>query len=189
MSTGHASSEDDLTDLREKLAAALADKDALTAALAHRNTEFGERIEQQSATIDVLKAMSASPGDLQPVFDLIARRAAALCESRVVLTQYVDDLLYLRVSHGFPPDLEHAWAATFPRPPSLDTMTGRAVLERRIIHVGDGTADHALMDRASLLGGNTAIVIPILREGAVLGTIGLNSDTAGRYTDSQIALL
>ena len=50
-----------------------------TAELAARNSEFGERIEHQSATIDVLKAMSASPGDPQPVFDLIVRRARELC--------------------------------------------------------------------------------------------------------------
>ena len=48
---------------------------ARTAALAARNSEYGERIEQQSATIDVLKVMSASPGDAQPVFDLIVERA------------------------------------------------------------------------------------------------------------------
>ena len=56
---------------------------ARTAALAERNSEFGERIEQQSATIDVLKAMSASPGDPQPVFDLIIRRARELCNGVV----------------------------------------------------------------------------------------------------------
>ena len=49
--------------------------------LAARNSEFGERIEHQSATIDVLKAMSASPGDPQPVFDLIVRRARELCNT------------------------------------------------------------------------------------------------------------
>ena len=54
---------------------------ARTAALAERNSEYGERIEQQAATIDVLKAMSASPGDPQPVFDLIVRRARELCNS------------------------------------------------------------------------------------------------------------
>ena len=54
---------------------------ARTAALAQRNSEYGERIEQQSATIDVLKAMSASPDDTQPVFDLITRRAQELCNS------------------------------------------------------------------------------------------------------------
>ncbi len=70
---------------------------ARTAALAQRNSEFGERIEQQSATIDVLKAMSASPDDTQPVFDLIARCAAELCESRVMLTEF-DGTLAARAS-------------------------------------------------------------------------------------------
>ncbi len=73
---------------------------ARTAELAERNTEYSERIEQQAATIDVLKvddpgtprgtsggaevlqAMIASPGDTQPVFDLIARQAAKLCDVR-----------------------------------------------------------------------------------------------------------
>ena len=52
-----------------------------TAALAERNSEYGERIEQQAATIDVLKVMSASPGDPQPVFDLIVRTARELCDA------------------------------------------------------------------------------------------------------------
>ena len=46
-----------------------------------RNSEYGERIEQQAATIDVLKVMSASPGDPQPVFDLIVARARDLCDA------------------------------------------------------------------------------------------------------------
>ena len=57
-----------ITVLRQERDGARAERDA---ALAQRNTEFGERIEHQAATIDVLKAMSASPGDPQPVFDLI----------------------------------------------------------------------------------------------------------------------
>jgi hypothetical protein len=78
-----------IAELRRERDAALSEKATLTeelaardAALALRNSEFGERIEQQSATIDVLKVMSASPGDPQPVFDLITRRAAELCNSR-----------------------------------------------------------------------------------------------------------
>ena len=60
------------TVLRQERDTARAERDT---ALAQRNTEYGERIEHQAATIDVLKAMSASPGDPQPVFDLIAQRA------------------------------------------------------------------------------------------------------------------
>ncbi len=65
--------------------------------LAARNSEFGERIEHQSATIDVLKAMSASPGDPQPVFDLIVRRARDLCNTtNAALFEFDGELVHSR---------------------------------------------------------------------------------------------
>ena len=65
--------------------------------LAARNSEFGERIEHQSATIDVLKAMSASPGDPQPVFDLIVRRARDLCNTTgAALFEFDGELVHSR---------------------------------------------------------------------------------------------
>jgi hypothetical protein len=76
LDTAVADLQRDNAELRRQL-------DACRAELAARNSEFGERIEQQSATIDVLKAMSASPGDPQPVFDLIVRRARDLCNAMV----------------------------------------------------------------------------------------------------------
>ena len=67
-----------------------------TAALAERNSEYGERIEQQSATIDVLKVMSASLGDPQPVFNLIVERARVFCGvDHTSLELLVDDMLGL----------------------------------------------------------------------------------------------
>ena len=69
--------------------------------LAARNSEFGERIEHQSATIDVLKAMSASPGDPQPVFDLIVRRARDLCSTTTATLHGFDgELVHLRSPVG-----------------------------------------------------------------------------------------
>jgi len=68
-------------ELRHERDALAAELQTRTAALVQRNTEYDERIEHQSATIDVLKAMSASPGDQRPVFDLITRRAQELCNS------------------------------------------------------------------------------------------------------------
>src|SRR5215831_17059639 len=87
-----------IADLRRKLTEAEVERDealarettlaeelaATTAALAQRNTDFDERIEYQAATIDVLKAMSASPGDAQPVFQLIVRRAKELSDAFIV---------------------------------------------------------------------------------------------------------
>jgi hypothetical protein len=72
-----------------------------TSTLAHRNSEYGEQIEQQSATIDVLKAMSASPGDPQPAFDLIVRRARELCCSiTAALFEYDGELVHLLSTLG-----------------------------------------------------------------------------------------
>ena len=77
-----------------------------TAALAKRNSEYGERIEQQAATIDVLQAMSASPGDPQPVLDLVARRAAELCESRVGLFEFDGTMFRVCAMHGLEPEVD-----------------------------------------------------------------------------------
>src|SRR5207302_5309591 len=85
-----ADSHQTIAELRQRL-------DACRAELAARNSEFGERIEHQSATIDVLKAMSASPGDPQPVFDLIVRRARDLCNStQAALFEFDGELVHLR---------------------------------------------------------------------------------------------
>src|SRR5690242_5612884 len=65
--------------LRTELAAALADKASLAKQLALRNSGYSERMEHESAIVDVLKAMSASPGSALPVFDLITCRAQELC--------------------------------------------------------------------------------------------------------------
>ena len=71
-----ATQDDTIAELQRTIAELRRERDA---AQARRNSEYGERIEQQAATIDVLKVMSASPGDPQPVFDLIVRRAQELC--------------------------------------------------------------------------------------------------------------
>src|SRR5215471_16308880 len=81
-----------IADLRRRLAKREAE-------LAERNSAYGERIEQQTATADVLRAMSASPGDAQPVFQLIVERARAFCNANNANLALVDhDMLHLQAS-------------------------------------------------------------------------------------------
>ena len=93
--------------LQQRLDVALSEKAAQAEELATRNSDYGERIEQQTATIDVLKVMSASPGDAQPVFDLIVKRAAAFCEgesaSLALLDREVSEILCVRLAQSHPP--------------------------------------------------------------------------------------
>jgi hypothetical protein len=75
--------------------------DECRAELAARNSEYGERIAHQSATVDVLKVMSASPGDPQPVFDLIVERARDLCDGYgVTVYEFDGTLIHWRAATG-----------------------------------------------------------------------------------------
>jgi hypothetical protein len=112
------------------------------AALARHNTEFGERIEYQAATIDVLKAMSASPGDPQPVFDLIVRRARDLCNTtNAALFEFDGELVHSRSRAITPayrtPEADETYLRLFPMVPTRGSLTCRAILDRQTIHVRD----------------------------------------------------
>ena len=107
--------------LLRELEALRAENRELRAELAQRNSEYGERIEHQSATIDVLRAMSGSPGDVRPVFDLITRRARELCNgANVGLWQFDGELLHVgSVSSLFDPS---AVMSRYPMPPHRATI-------------------------------------------------------------------
>src|SRR6476660_10572736 len=107
-------------ELRQERDEALAREATLAEALATRNSEFGERIEYQAATLDVLRAMSASPGDPQPVFDLIVERARDLCEGYgSTVLEFDGRLLLHRASTGIDdnPAIRNAIIASYPKAP------------------------------------------------------------------------
>jgi two-component system NtrC family sensor kinase len=164
---------------------------ARTAALAERNSEYGERIEQQSATIDVLKAMSASPGDTQPVFDLITRRARELCNGVVVgLTEYDGELIHVRSTSAIIDPAAHAaFLAQFPMRPTSASIACRAILEKRIIHIRDADTEPGLFQAIRDNGTKSILALPLLREDTVIGSIALNAMEPGGFSDSQVALL
>ena len=174
-----ATQDDTIAELQRTIAELRRERDA---ALARRNSEYGERIEQQSATIDVLKVMSASPGDPQPVFDLIVRRAPRTCATArsSALYEYDGALVHLRGFHG-------AWhrrpsarrvAPTkrcFPMTPTRGSIMCRAILDRQIIHITDYAGRPRLTSggrRPSATSRN--LTIPLMREGTAIGAISLS---------------
>ena len=166
--------------------------DACRTELAVRNSEFGERIEHQSATIDVLKAMSASPGDPQPVFDLVTRRARELCNAHAAALYGFDGELihYLSVSSpGLIPETAAAFARQFPILPTRGDSYGRAILDRQIVHIRDVDADPELARPERDLGVKSILGVPLLRDGAVIGAISMNAEEPGGFSESEILLL
>ncbi len=162
---------------------------ARTAALAQRNTEYGERIEHQSATIDVLKAMSASPDDALPVFRLIVERARAFLRARRAprWRYFDDDMLHLQAYDGFfRPDYE----AGFPRRLNRTTMFGRAILAHGVVEMPDVSLDPDYYARERPEQVQHAIIaVPLLRAGAPLGAIAIGRRRAGAFSAAEVELL
>ncbi len=177
-----------IADLRRTIAELRQERDA---ALTQRNSAYDERIEHQSATIDVLKAMSASPGDPQPVFDLIVRRAHELCGSpNVGLTEYDGALVHLRsmVALEGDPEAMARWKRGFPRAPSPGP-SGAVYRDGQDVHIRDNRAEPGVDANISAGSMGSTVGLPLLHGGNVVGAMFLGKLERGGYSDSQIALL
>jgi signal transduction histidine kinase len=163
-----------------------------TTELAERNSEYGQRIEQQAATIEVLNEMSSSPGDAQPVLDAIARRAKAFCEADSVGVVLLDDsMLHLRTHIGFTPAAAQAYAAAFPRPVDYSTVAGRSMIAGDAVYIPDFTSDpeYALKSISASSALRSSAAVPLLRDGKAIGAIGLARSVRGDYSAAQMELL
>src|ERR1700730_3855316 len=168
--------------------------DACRTELAARNSELGERIEHQSATIDVLKAMSASPGDPHPVFELIVRSARDLCNTTTAgLFEFDGELVHLRSWVGREAygtlDAVEAYERLFPMVPTRGSITCRAILDRQTVHVRDMASEPGVSAAVRDIGHKSQISLPLLRDGATIGAVSATSGEIGGFTDSQVALL
>jgi signal transduction histidine kinase len=157
--------------------------------LEERNRQLTESLEQQTATSEILGVIASSPTDVQPVLNVVVKNAARLCGTRDVNIMQVDgDVLrvvaaYYETVPGSP--------VGFEAPLDRDSPHGRAVIERRTIHLHDflEVAAEYPHSRALQRGYRTMLAIPLLREGAPIGVIGIRRMEVQPFTDNQIALI
>jgi two-component system, NtrC family, sensor kinase len=164
--------------------------DESRAELAARNSAYSERIAYQGAANDVLKVMSASPGDPQPVFDLISVRARDICDAYgVTVCEFDGSLLHWRAATGISEDpaVREAFKAAFPTPPTHDMAAGRAILTRAIVHMRDHETEPGL--RRFSLSVKSSVVVPLMRGGLPIGTLQMGSRERGGFSDTQVELL
>src|SRR5215510_13085607 len=147
-----------------------------------------EALEQQRATSEILRVIAGAPGNLQTVLDTIAENAARLCDADDVLLRRTDGVTYQTVSHFGP--LPHSGDEI---PVDIGSGPGRAILERRIVHVHDVQKAQDEFPGAKLYaipqGVRTALAVPLLRNGVVLGVFHLRRLRVQPFTDNQISLL
>ena len=158
--------------------------------LRQRTTELTEALEQQTATADVLKVISRSQFDLQLVLDNLIETATSLCGARRgVIFRRDGDLYHGAAFYNASPDLVD-FIRRHPITPGRHTITARAALERRAIHVADLQEDaeytYALRDVEPT---RTILGVPMFRGDDLIGVFILYKLKVEPFTDKQIELV
>jgi two-component system NtrC family sensor kinase len=161
--------------------------------LEEKNRTISEALDQQTATAEILRSISSSPTDVQPVFDTIVQSAARLCGASIAGVFRTDGtMLYHPANYGSSPEALAIARARYPRPLDRTTNPGIAILTRAVHHVPDiedpSVPDH-IRQVGRILGFRSSVTVPMLREGEPLGAINVAWATPGHFVDAEVALL
>ena len=164
--------------------------------LEERTRELAEAQEQQTATSEVLRVISSSPGDLQRVFEAILENATRICGAKFgTLYLYDGDAFHATAFHNAPPAfVEHRKRA--PLRPSPDTSVGRAARTKQVAHIIDSMKGESYRRRdpfvvagAELGGYRTIVSVPMLKEDKLVGVISIYRQEVRPFNEKQIELV
>jgi two-component system NtrC family sensor kinase len=165
--------------------------------LRQRTNDLTESLEQQTATSEVLKVISSSPGDLQPVFDAILANATNLCGARFASLRLSEEDQFRTVSlYNAPAALVEHWRRTPLVRPHPESALGRTALTKQAVQIDDVTKGPAYSKRdplvvagADLGGYRTVLTVPMLKEDVLIGVISIYRQEVKAFTDKQIELV
>ena len=161
--------------------------------LRQRTADLSESLEQQTATSEVLRVISSSPGDLEPVFQAMLENAVKICGATFGnINRWDGEALHLLASHNVPQALAAARAPVLR--PGADGMIGRMLASKTVLHVADLAAEKIGTDPGATaaveLGGvRSTLAVPMLRENEVVGAFFLARQEVRPFSDKQIELV
>src|SRR5262245_60229682 len=174
--------------------------EARTRELAESRGDLAEALDRQTATSEVLRVISSSPGELQPVFEAMLANAIQLCQAKFGnLLVREGDAFRIAALHGAPT----AYAERWRREPTVDlrdiphTPLARVAGTKAVVHISDLAEEPAYIERrhprmvalVESAGARTFLFVPMLKEGELVGVIGIYRQEVRPFTDKQIELV
>jgi GAF domain-containing protein len=167
---------------------------AAQAVIAIENTrllnELRESLQQQTATADVLRVVSNSAGQLQPVFNAMLENATRICEAAFGSMLLMEGDLFRRVAiHNAPPTFaEFHERVPVVKPQQIHDL--KLLLEtKRPVHIADAAAADTDSPIVKYAGARTLLIVPMIKEGELIGAIGIYRQEVRPFTDKQIELV
>ena len=162
-----------------------------------RTRELTEALGQQTATSEVLSVISSSQGELEPVFHAMLENAVRICDAKFGnLWLCEGDSFRLVTAHDAPAAWAERWQREAVIRPGPGTGLGRVARTRQLVHIVDVTQEPAFLERdplfvaqVELAGGRTLLVVPMLKDDELIGTIGIYRQEVRPFSDRQIELL
>ena len=159
--------------------------------------ELRKSLQQQTATADVLKVISSSPGDMKPVFEAMLTNALRICEAKFGhLLLFDGECFHAAHLHDVPAAYREYWQKHGPIRPNPNTALGRIVCDKQMFHIPDLKADAAYAARELLrvvtveqAGARSFVGVPMLKEDKLVGAIVIYRQEVRPFTERQIELL
>src|SRR5262249_9403943 len=162
--------------------------------LRRRTDDLSVSLEQQTATSEVLRVISSSPTNVQPVFDSIAESAVRLCGGQFsFVLRFNGEVMDFASCSGLSAEGLDVFRRILPLPASENTAAGRAIVRRAVVEIPDVEADPAYGAQARGLAKTVTyrsiVAVPLLHEGHQIGAIAVARANAGSFPKRQIVLL
>jgi GAF domain-containing protein len=178
------------TEQQIALVRTFADQAAIAIENARLLNELRETLQQQTATADVLRVISSSPGDLKPVFETMLANATRICEAKYgVLFRYDDGSFYPAATLNPPPALADFLQRRGRFLPAAGTALDSAIKTKKVIHIDDDAAREVPTAPARFGGARSYIAVPMLKENEVVGAIVIYRQEVRPFTEKQVELV